>query len=45
MRFSGRATTNQAFKLTDERDADSGPLQAFVGLPRLDMKSRDSFIE
>ena len=28
LRFSGRATSNQAFKLTDERHADSGPLHA-----------------
>jgi hypothetical protein len=28
---TGRTTTNQAFKFTDETHADSGPLGALVG--------------
>jgi hypothetical protein len=32
-RFSGRATTNQAFKLTDESHCDSGPLQRLLSCP------------
>ena len=32
-RFSGRPTANQVFKLTDERAADPGPLQALARPP------------
>jgi hypothetical protein len=39
-RFSGRETTNQSFKLTDGRHADSGPLQALVILPFQGMTQR-----
>ena len=37
--FSGRATTDQAFKLTDESHADSGPLQALIVGLRCGMKA------